>query len=100
MIREWVMPAERQVVAAEPVAPVVAHPALLGTPGGRFQRAGIGADAEVAVAQGDRRAAGKRLDRAAAAATRAVHPAVEPVFPAAGGGLVIVRAGTAVERGH
>src|SRR5262249_29404975 len=51
VVGEGVVPAEGAVVAAEPVTPVVAHPALLGPPGGRLQDPGVGLDAEVPVAE-------------------------------------------------
>src|SRR5262245_38407132 len=107
MIRERIMPAQIAVVAAEPVAPVVAHAALLRASRRRLEFAGVGLDAKVAVAQGHdsplaplgRGAGGEgpACDVAAEHAARAVDPAVEPIFEAVDAGLIVARAEATVE---
>src|SRR5262245_26789575 len=85
------MASERHVLAAEPVAPVVTRPALLRPAGGRLDLAGVGLDAEVAVADFELRAVEVR-DRTAEKAAGAVDPAVQAVLEAVDAGLVVVRA--------
>ena len=56
VIGQNVLPHRIAVVAAEPVAPIVAAAAVLRLAGLRVERAVVGADAEIAAAQVDRRA--------------------------------------------
>src|SRR5262249_38210809 len=105
VIRERIMPAEVAVIAAEPVAPVVAHAALLRTSSGGVQVAGGPLDAKVAVSEGNNvflRAGRGWLQRpardvAAEHAARTVDPAVEAVFEAVDASLIVAGAEAAVE---
>src|SRR5262249_15511491 len=80
VVGERVVPARGAVVAAEPVAPVVTHPALLRSPRGRLDLAGVRLDAEVAVAEVQHLAGLVTLDLAAEQPARAVDPAVQTVL--------------------
>ena len=72
VVGQRVVPEQVAVVAAEPVAPVVADAALLRQARGRLHRAGVGPDAEVAAADVDL-AAGRRSPR--------IAPPIRPLAP-------------------
>src|SRR5262245_29918356 len=100
VVGERVVPAQLAVVAAEPVAPVVPHEALLSPPRRRLDRAGVRLDAKIAVAQVQCLAGEVTLDLTAEEATRAVHPAVEAILQTVHAPLVVFSAETAVQLLH
>src|SRR5437773_2901095 len=64
VIRQWIMPEQRAVVAAEPVPPVVARASLLGEARRRFEFAGVRTHPEIASTDVDFLAAGDSMDGA------------------------------------
>src|SRR5216683_2551662 len=89
VVGQRVVPAEIAVVAAEPVGPIVAHPALLRPSRSRLKNALVRIDAEIAITQAHGLAP-KAADRAAEHSTRAVYPAVQAVLQAVHARLIIV----------
>src|SRR5262249_39912518 len=88
------------VVAAEPVAPIVAYSPVLGTAGGGLNYARIGIDTEIAVRQRHGLRVGEARDVAAEYPAAAIDPAVEAVFQAIHARLVVVRGPAAEEFFH
>ena len=79
MVGQRIVPQQCPVVAAEPVAPVVAHAAVLRQPGQRLKGAGVGVQPEIPPANVHQFAPGEAGDAAADQSVRAMHPAVEAV---------------------
>src|SRR5437773_5594360 len=76
VIRQWIMPKQGAVVAAEPVSPVVARPSLLREARRRFELASVGTHPEIASADVDFLAADS-VDGASDQPVGAVNPVVE-----------------------
>src|SRR5437879_2275554 len=91
VVGQRIMPAEIAVVAAEPVGPIVAHPALLRPSRPRLKNSFIGLDAEIAIDQAHRLPPSKTVDRASEPPARPVDPAIQAVLQAVDARLVIVR---------
>ena len=88
------------VVAAELVAPVVAHAALLREAGGRLEHALVRLDAKVAISEYDLFARFLAVNRAADQAVRAVHPVVQAVRKTVHARLKILGGEASIERAN
>src|SRR5438874_2393731 len=80
------------VVAAQPIAVVGAHAALLRPAGQRLNQAAVRIDPEIAVAQRRRLAGDVRANVAAKQTARAIDPAIEAISKAVDARLVILSA--------
>src|SRR5262245_22187843 len=91
MIRNWIMPQQRAVIATEPVIPIIADASLLGEAAGRFEDTGPRLKTKVAATDIDlkaRRNAGvwrfrarSQVKRTSGAMNGAAQKSVRPVNP-------------------
>ena len=86
-----VVPGQVAIIAAEPVAPVIAHPALLRAPLGRLDGAHVRLDTEIAVREMMHRPACKAADLAAEDPPCPIDPVIQAINKAIHACLVIVR---------
>src|SRR5262249_17112554 len=89
MIGQRVMPAKVGIIAAEPIAPVVAHSPLLRASGRRFDNAFVRLNAKIPIAELNRLTGNRTLNLAAKQSTRSVHPTVQSIFQTVDTGLKI-----------
>jgi len=77
MLGDEIVPRADGVLVSEPVTPIIAMATVLGLAGLSFEIAVFGAEAEIAMADGDALTGGNGGDRAAAIAVGAIKPVVQ-----------------------
>ena len=100
VIRQWIMPEQSAVVAAEPVAPVVARASLLREARRRFEFARVGTQPEIAAADVDILAVSDSMDGASDQPVCAVNPVVESEAQTVDARLIILRCETSEQFFH